>query len=173
MVAARAAASLVTACGMGWLWLRLGRPEWISLPGRPELTGGSRSVAFWAACRDDFTHAGGLLVLGAAAAATLNVAVPKHWMQTLGHHPVYGVLTLAALAVVLSICSEADAFVAASLREFSLTARLTFLVVGPMVDLKLYAMQAGTFGRAFASRFAPATLAMAVIVSVVTGAVLW
>ena len=40
---------------------------------------------------------------------------------------------MGALAVVLSICSEADAFVASSLTEFSLTARLAFMVVGPMV----------------------------------------
>ena len=33
--------------------------------------------------------------------------------------------------------------VAASLREFSLTARLVFLVVGPAVDVKLIAMQRG------------------------------
>ncbi|NJC69590.1 permease [Planosporangium thailandense] len=172
MVVARTVASLVTACAMGWLWLRLGRPEWIRLPPRPELAGGSRSVAFWAACRHDLTHAGGLLVVGACAAATLNVAVPRHWLQTLGHSPLIGVLALAAMAVVLSICSEADAFVAASLREFSLTARLAFLVVGPMVDLKLFAMQAGTFGRGFANRFAPATFGLALVVAVVTGAVL-
>ena len=53
------------------------------------------------------------------------------------------VLALAVLAVLLSICSEADAFVAASLSQFSLTARLAFLVVGPMIDLKLFAMQTG------------------------------
>ena len=79
------------------------------------------------------------------------------------------VLALAILAVVLSICSEADAFVAASLSQFSLTAPLTFLVVGPMIDLKLFAMQAGTFGRSFALRFAPATFTLAVVVSVLTG----
>jgi uncharacterized protein len=45
--------------------------------------------------------------------------------------------------VLLAICSEGDAFVAASLREFSLTARLVFVVVGPAVDVKLIAMQAG------------------------------
>jgi uncharacterized membrane protein YraQ (UPF0718 family) len=82
------------------------------------------------------------------------------------------VLALAVLAVLLSICSEADAFVAASLQEFSLTARLAFLVVGPMIDLKLFAMQAGVFGRGFAVRFAPTTFALAIIVSVAVGAVL-
>jgi uncharacterized protein len=85
---------------------------------------------------------------------------------------VVSIIALAILAVVLSICSEADAFVAASLSQFSLTARLAFLVVGPMIDLKLFAMQAGTFGRGFALRFAPATFALAVVVSAVVGAVL-
>jgi hypothetical protein len=52
--------------------------------------------------------------------------------------------------------------VAASLTGFSSTARLAFLVVGPMVDAKLVAMQAGTFGRRFAVRFAPATFVVAI-----------
>jgi uncharacterized membrane protein YraQ (UPF0718 family) len=47
-----------------------------------------------------------------------------------------------------------------------------FLVVGPMVDLKLIAMQTGMFGRGFAARFAPATFAVAVVAGVVTGWVL-
>ena len=41
------------------------------------------------------------------------------------------------------------------------TARLAFMVVGPMVDVKLIALQAGTFGRRFAARFAPLTFACA------------
>jgi uncharacterized protein len=57
--------------------------------------------------------------------------------------------------------------------QFSLTARLAFLVVGPMVDLKLFAMQAGAFGRRFAVRFAPATFVVAVTVSVLVGSLLW
>ena len=83
-----------------------------------------------------------------------------------------GVLALSVLAVLLSICSEADAFVASALLQFSLTARLAFLVVGPMIDLKLFAMQTGVFGRRFAVRFAPATFVLAVVVAVGVGAVL-
>ncbi len=82
------------------------------------------------------------------------------------------VLALAVLAVLLSICSEADAFVAASLSQFSLTSRLVFLVVGPMVDLKLISMQTGVFGRRFAARFAPATFVVAVTAGVAAGWVL-
>jgi len=126
-----------------------------------------------AACRTDLTQAGGFLVIGAMTAATLNVAVPPRLLHAVGGHAVLSVIALALLAVVLSLCSEGDAFVAASLTQFSMTARLAFLVVGPMVDAKLFAMQAGTFGRRFAIRFAPATLVVATLSAVVVGAVLW
>ncbi|MEU6207644.1 permease [Micromonospora musae] len=172
MVVGRAVASLIVAMIMGWLWLRLGRAEWIRLPQRPDLEGLPRGEAFWSAVRHDVVHAGGFLVIGAAAAASINVLVPQRWLQTLADQPLLSVLALAALAVLLSICSEADAFVAASLSQFSLTSRLAFLVVGPMVDLKLISMQAGIFGRRFAARFAPATFAVAVGVAAVTGLVL-
>jgi hypothetical protein len=166
MVVGRLVASLATAVAMGWLWLRWGRDEWLRPPARPDLEGLSRWGAFLAACRHDATQAGGFLVVGAATAAILNVLVPPRWLDTVAGHPVGSVLALAVLAVVLTLCSEADAFVAAPLTQFSLTARLAFLVVGPMVDLKLFAMQAGAFGRRFAVRFAPATVAVGVAMSV-------
>jgi uncharacterized membrane protein YraQ (UPF0718 family) len=173
MVLGRGLASLLVAVIMGWLWLRLGRVEWIKLPHRPELDDVSRGRAFWAAVRHDVVHAGGFLVLGAMAAATIKEVVPQKWLQTLAGSSVLSVLALAVLAVLLSICSEADAFVASSLSEFSLTSRLAFLVVGPMVDLKLISMQAGAFGRRFAQRFAPTTFAVGVLVAVLVGSVLF
>jgi hypothetical protein len=171
MVFARFVASVVTAVLMGWLWLRIGRADWIRTPPRPDLAGLSRWAAFWSTARHDFVHAGGFLVVGGLTAATLNVTVPQHWLTALAANPWLSVLVLGVLAVLLSICSEADAFVAASLTQFSLTARLAFLVVGPMIDVKLFAMQAGTFGRSFALRFGPATFVVAIAVSVLVGSV--
>ncbi|MFF8321706.1 permease [Streptomyces bobili] len=172
MVLARFVASLLVACAMGWLWHRLGRTDWMRPPAHGRHEGQSKGEAFWDATRHDVMHAGGFLVVGAMAAATLKAVAPEHWLRAAADHPVVAVLSLAVLAVVLSICSEADAFVAASLTQFSLTARLAFLVVGPMIDLKLFAMQAGTFGRGFAVRFAPATFVLAIGGAVLTGAVL-
>jgi uncharacterized protein len=171
MVLARFVASLVVACAMGWLWQRWGRAEWLRQPGRPHTDGATKGAALWGSVRHDVMHAGGFLVVGAAAAATLKAVVPAQWLEAVAGNPVVSVLALAALAVALSICSEADAFVAAALSQFSLTARLAFLVVGPMVDLKLFAMQAATFGRGFAVRFAPTTFAVAVLVSSAVGVV--
>jgi uncharacterized membrane protein YraQ (UPF0718 family) len=172
MVFARFAASLLVACAMGWLWLRLGRADWLRPPARPSFEGQGKGAVFWGSVRHDVMQAGGFLVVGAMAAATLKAAVPASWLHAVASIPVVSILGLAVLAVLLSICSEADAFVVASLSQFSLTARLTFLVVGPMIDLKLLAMQVGTFGRAFALRFGPATFVVAILVSVLVGAVL-
>ncbi|MFJ3495814.1 permease [Streptomyces sp. NPDC086091] len=174
MVLARLVASLVTAAAMGWLWLWLGRAEWLKPAVRHtgHQAGRSRWTEFRLGFQHDFLHAGGFLVVGAMAAATFNVAVPRSVVDTFAGSPWLSVLFLALLAIVLAVCSEADAFVAASLTGFSPTARLTFMVVGPMVDLKLIALQAGTFGRAFAVRFSSATAVVAVAVSVVVGGVL-
>lgn len=172
MVLARFVASLLVACAMGWMWQRWARTDWLRPPARPSLEGLGKGAAFWGSVRHDVMHAGGFLVVGAMAAATLKAVVPAGWLESAAANPVVAVLALGLLAVLLSICSEADAFVAASLSQFSLTARLAFLVVGPMIDLKLFAMQAATFGRGFAVRFAPATFALAVLVSVLVGAVL-
>jgi uncharacterized membrane protein YraQ (UPF0718 family) len=169
---ARAVASLVVACLMGWLWQVFGKGSWLRMPSRAHLDGMAKWPAFWASVRHDVLHAGGFLVIGAACAAVIQVVVPKSWLEHVAANPMLSILVLGLLAVLLSICSEADAFVAASLTQFSLTARLAFLVVGPMIDLKLFAMQAGIFGRRFALRFAPATFVMAVLVSAILGPVL-
>jgi uncharacterized membrane protein YraQ (UPF0718 family) len=172
MVLARFVASLLVACAMGWLWQRLGRTDWLRPPSRPSSAGLGKGAAFWASVRHDVMHAGGFLVVGAMAAATLKTVIPASWLYATAAIPVVSILTLAILAVLLSICSEADAFVAASLSQFSPTAQLAFLVVGTMIDLKLFAMQAGTFGRGFAVRFAPVTFALAVLTAALVGAVL-
>ncbi|MER6572352.1 permease [Streptomyces sp. NPDC001093] len=176
MVAARLLASLATAAVMGWLWLWLGKEKWLRPVLRNRHTGHrhgrSRLHEFRLGFRHDFLHAGGFLVLGAMAAATFNVAVPRSVLDAFSGSPWLSVLFLAGLAVLLAVCSEADAFVAASLTGFSPAARLAFMVVGPMVDLKLIALQAGTFGRAFAWRFSTATTLVAVAASVLIGGAL-
>ena len=168
MVAARFAASLAVAVVMGLGWAHLGRPEWLTpavlmRPGPDSATPErSRWTVFTETARHDFLAAGGFLVLGALFSSVLHVLVPAGVYEQLGGRLVLAVLVMALLAVVLALCSEADAFVAASFSSLPLLPRLVFLVVGPAVDVKLFALQAGTFGRRFALRFAPATLVVAV-----------
>lgn len=169
VVLARFLASLATAVVVGWLWARFGRGEWMRPPSRPDTAGLAPWDVFRAAAQHDFMHAGGYLVVGGLTAAVLNVVVPSSWLDAVSDRPLISVLFLAGLAVVLAICSEADAFVAASLTQFSLTSRLAFMVVGPTVDVKLIALQAGIFGRRFAARFAPTTFVVAVLSASLVG----
>lgn len=155
MVLARAAAGLLAAAAAGWTWSATGRDELLARARRPVVEEGTRLATFLATAQHDFLAAGGFLVVGAGAAATLQTVVPRAVVDAFAGSPWGSVLALAVLAVVLAICSEADAFVAASLRQFSPSAQLAFLVVGPMVDVKLIALHIGTFGRAFAARFVP------------------
>jgi uncharacterized membrane protein YraQ (UPF0718 family) len=171
MVLARLLASLAVALIVGWIWQRLGHDA--SASRRLTLPDG---VDPWERARltaaHDLGQATGLLVIGAVTAATLNVVIPPSWLNHLGGNLVSGVVSLSLLAVVLAVCSEADAFIAASLTQFSLTARFAFMAVGPAVDVKLIAMQVGTFGQRFASRFAPLTLVVAAVTASLVGAVL-
>ena len=166
MVGARFLAGLIAAVAVGLVWLRLGRPQWLA-PQRVRPDRGGR--AFVAAARHDLVEAGGFLVVGAIAAAVLNAVVPPVWLATIAGQAWFAVVALALLAVLLSVRSEAGAFVAASLGQFSLTARLAFLVVGPMSDLRLFARQMAAFSPPFAVRFVPLTFGVGVLVAVLVG----
>ena len=169
MVLARLVASLAVSIAMGWLWLRFGKAEWLRPLMREHLHGATRFDTFRRAATHDFLHAGGFLVIGAGVAAILDAVVPVSVMDAIADNPLLAILALALLAVILCVCSEADAFIAASFTQFSPTAMLAFMVVGPMVDLKLVGMQVGIFGRRFASRFAPTTFVVAVLMSAFVG----
>lgn len=170
MVGARVGASLLVAIIMGLAWSKWGRSEWITR--RLPATGGGegpRWRVFTETARHDFLAAASYLVVGATAAAAMHVLVPQWVFEKLAGQLLLGVLVMAVLAVVLALCSEGDAFVAASLTMVPLVPRLVFLVVGPAIDIKLFAMQSGMFGRAFALRFAPATFVVATVVATVVG----
>jgi hypothetical protein len=169
MVVARFLASLLAATAVGLIWSRTGRDALLDRARHRPVPGGRPVAVLAATAQHDLLHAGGFLIVGAATAATLQTIVPRGVIEAVADAGPFAFLALAGLAVAMAICSEADAFVAASLTQFSLGARLTFLVVGPMVDVKLIALQAGTFGRPFAIRFAPLTFVVAVISSALVG----
>jgi uncharacterized membrane protein YraQ (UPF0718 family) len=77
------------------------------------------------------------IVLGALFTAAAQTFVPRGDLAAIGSHPALSVLTLMPVASVLSICSEADAFVArAFAATFSTGAILAFMTIGQIVDLR-------------------------------------
>jgi uncharacterized membrane protein YraQ (UPF0718 family) len=80
---------------------------------------------------------GGVLVLGSAIAAILQVFVPRDLILSLGQSPVTSILAMMLLATIVSICSTVDSFFALSFAStFTTGSLLSFLVLGPMIDLK-------------------------------------
>ena len=165
----RLLAGLLAATVVGLVWAKFGRDDLLERARRRHVHEGSKAAIFAGTAQHDLLNAGGFLIVGAATAATLQTVVPRSVLDTVAGHGLFAALALGGLAVVMAICSEADAFVAASLTQFSLTARLAFMTVGPMVDVKLIAMQSGTFGSRFAARFAPLTFVVAVASALLIG----
>jgi uncharacterized membrane protein YraQ (UPF0718 family) len=175
LVLARFLASMATAITMGMLWLRIGSPamlEKLLARFEREEPPASRWEQFTDAAAHDLLHAGGWLVVGAAVAASIQVAVPRSVIDAIADAGPFAILALGLLAVALAVCSEADAFVATSFTAFSPTARLAFMVVGPAVDVKLIAMQNGVFGPRFTRVFAPLSFCVALLCASIAGAVL-
>ncbi len=80
---------------------------------------------------------GGVLVIGSAIAAIIQVGAPRELILNLGQGPVSSILAMLLLAAVVSICSTVDAFFALSFAStFTSGSLLAFLVFGPMIDLK-------------------------------------
>jgi uncharacterized protein len=88
------------------------------------------------------------LIIGAMLAAALQTVVPQQALLALGDGPLLSVLVMIGLAVVLSICSTVDSFIALSfVNSFTPGAILAFLVFGPMIDIKSALMLTSTFSR--------------------------
>lgn len=108
-----------------------------------------RATRFFGHLSGDLLFMGRFLIVGAAIAAAIQTFVPQTFLNGVAGLPVLSIVAMMALAYVMSLCSESDAFVAASFVQFTAPAQLAFLVFGPMVDIKLSALYVGTFGRAF------------------------
>ncbi|QYJ03669.1 permease [Nocardioides panacisoli] len=174
MVAARFLASMAVAIVVGWIYVALAqRLPALRLPriGGPVHShgGNGRLGAFVGAAWHDFLPAAGFLVVGALIAAAVKVLVPLEIVESVAGQFLLSVVVLAAFAFVVALCSEADAFIAVSLTAFSDTAKLVFLVVGPAMDVKLAAMEAGQWGRQFALQFVPLVLVLATTIACLVG----
>lgn len=96
----------------------------------------------------DFIDITCFLILGAMLAAFLQTYELVSRVSFLFGNPWTAALTMMAIAVLLCLCSEADAFVAANMLKVPLSGKIGFLVLGPMFDLKLLLM----FTRVFKAR---------------------
>jgi uncharacterized membrane protein YraQ (UPF0718 family) len=175
VVLGRAGLGLVCAIAVGWVVARQSKEDLL----RPVASDDHnheaepRAGAFFGHLAGDFIFMGRYLIAGAAVAACLQTFVPQSILGSVASTPVVDLVAMMGLAFLLSLCSESDAFVAASFVQFGVGAQLAFLVFGPLLDTKLSFLYSGTFGprflRTVAIVVAAVTLAGTLWIEVVFG----
>ncbi len=86
------------------------------------------------------------LVIGSAVAGAVQVLIPRDALLAIGSNPALSIVAMMMLAMVVSICSNVDAFFALSFAStFTPGSIVAFLLVGPLVDVKMLALLRTTF----------------------------
>jgi uncharacterized protein len=95
---------------------------------------------------EEFFSMGKYLVIGSLIAAAVQTYIKTSTLVSIGQGQASSSAVMMALAFILSLCSEADAFIASSFRTtFSTGSLIAFLVFGPMIDIKNVMMMFATF----------------------------
>ncbi|MGE7112761.1 permease [Lysinibacillus sp. NPDC047702] len=95
---------------------------------------------------DEFFDMGKYLIIGAFLAAFVQTFLSTKTLVNIGSDLPSSIFVMMALAYILSLCSEADAFIGASFSSiFPSPAILAFLIFGPMIDFKNTIMMLGVF----------------------------
>ncbi|MCU1411050.1 MAG: permease [Rhodoglobus sp.] len=86
------------------------------------------------------------LFIGALVAGAIQVAVPRDVLVALGSNPLWSILAMMVLAFVIAVCSNVDAFfILPFANTFMPGSIATFLVFGPIIDIKMLAILRTTF----------------------------
>jgi len=103
---------------------------------------------------EEFFEMGKYLILGSMITGLLQTFVTRASFASVADHDLLSHLFMMGFAYALSLCSTSDAFVAASFNGlFPPAALLSFLVLGPMVDLKNTLMMIAVFRKKFVLKF--------------------
>ena len=86
------------------------------------------------------------LIIGSALAGAVQVLVPRSALLAIGSNPALSIVAMILLAMIVSICSNVDSFFALSFAStFTPGSIVAFLLVGPLVDVKMLALLRTTF----------------------------
>jgi len=116
---------------------------------------------------DEFFEMGKYLILGSAITALLQTLVSRSSFAAVADHELLSQFFMMGFAYALSLCSTSDAFVAASFNNmFPPAALLSFLVLGPMLDLKNTLMMLAAFRKSFVLKFSLLIAALVLVGSI-------
>jgi uncharacterized membrane protein YraQ (UPF0718 family) len=113
----------------------------------PKVGFNAKLVHAMRAAMGDFLDTTMYFTIGVIITSVFNTQVDQSILNTVAQNEWLALPSIMGLAIVLSLCSTSDAFIAAPMAVFSMAAKLAFLVFGPMMDIKLLFMYSGVFKR--------------------------
>jgi uncharacterized protein len=162
MLWARLGLGFAIAVSIGWIFAWLGDhhlTQRLSVAPIAEVATGDSSIksipmeenhvhghANLAGMVDELLEMVSTISIGGIIAGIVQVTVPRSTLLGLADSPVTAILVMMGLALIVSLCSNVDAFFALSFAgTFSSASLLAFLVFGPMIDFRALAL----FSRSF------------------------
>jgi uncharacterized protein len=94
----------------------------------------------------DIVDIGVYLIIGGLLASAIRLGIemlPQG--QIIQQNSLIAIAFMMGLAFLITLCSEADAFVASTFTSIAAAPKLAFLVLGPMLDIKLFLMYLRVF----------------------------
>lgn len=154
ILVARLIGGLAIANIVGWLFSLHTRPDALLTPSfaaecrRPEGHEHARSRP--AKSVDIFVRESSVIMpalfIGSLVAGAIQVVVPREVLVTLGSNPLWSILAMMLLAFVIAVCSNVDAFFILPFASTFMPGSIaTFLVFGPIIDIKMLAILRTTF----------------------------
>lgn len=152
---ARALGALVIANLVGWLFSLHAKPETLLRPEfaaicaqKPQRHEHHSFLEATTLFKREATAIMPALLVGALIAGAIQVLVPREVLISIGSNPAWSILVMILLAGIISICSNVDAFFALAFSNtFTTGSIVSFLVFGPMIDIKMLALMRTTYTR--------------------------
>ncbi len=107
----------------------------------PEIDKKNKVLTLMNIVKNEFLEITAIFVFGAAIAAAIQLFLPQSFILSFQQSEWMSILGMIALAFVVSICSNVDAFFALAYSQlFPTSSIIAFLVFGPMIDIKAIPM---------------------------------
>lgn len=142
----RLASTVVIAVITGWIFSFEKNPESLLKASTEKERKTHSNESFLDTVKSEFFEMNSMLIIGALAASFFQILLPRNLIVNLGQGNASSILAMMLLAVLVSICSNVDAFFALSYMNFFTTGSvLAFLIFGPMIDIKALFMLSRIF----------------------------
>jgi uncharacterized membrane protein YraQ (UPF0718 family) len=121
---------------------------------------------------EEFYDVGKFLILGALISTILQSAIPRQYMMNAGNSGLLSIAVMMSFAYTVSLCSEADAFVANTFTgQFAVGSIIAFLILGPMIDIKNTLMLKSSFKKGFSALLVVLIFIVCFVVSAIAGVI--